>query len=267
MPPGRLRSPVDPEIGGWAKSLAILLRKLRLLIQREGGAGTVRVGLKKYRYLAEFTPARRRARRQASEFDRFHEVATSAIVDLSELRVEGPSAPFGFRHQPSPPERFTEIIRSLPIRFEDFAFVDLGSGLGRALLLAAQFPFQRIVGVELSRELERVAQNNLRCFRSPRRCARIESVLGDAATFELPGAPLVVYLYNPFDEPVLARCLKNIEHSLAGRPRPIVVVYYYPKLRHVFEGSPALRTFYVGDDVAIYASPLVAPGQSRATVN
>jgi hypothetical protein len=45
------------------------------------------------------------------------------------------------------------------------------------------------------------------------------------------------------------------------------VVYYYPKLRHVFEGSPALRTFYVGDDVAIYASPLVAPGQSRATVN
>lgn len=252
------RSTTDAGIGGWATSLAILVRKLRLLIRREGWAGAVRAGFRKYRYLSEFTPARRRAKRRATEFDLLHEVTTSHIIDLSEVRVEGPSAPFGFRHQPSPPERFTEIIGSLPIRFEDFAFVDLGSGLGRALLLAAQFPFQRIVGVELSEELERVAQDNLRRFRSPRRCARIESIVGDAAAFELPDTPLVVYLYNPFDEPILARVRQKLEDSLARRPRPAVVVYYYPKLRHVLEASPALRTLYVGDDVAVYASPLVA---------
>jgi len=237
------------------ESAGVVARKIRLIVQREGLRGALRVARQKYRYAAEFTPARRRARREVSDFDRAHGVSTSAIVDPSELTVEGPSAAFGYRHQPSPPERFVEIIRSLPIRFEDFVFVDLGSGLGRALLLAAEFPFQRVVGVELSPELERTAQENLRRVTGRRPgCARVESILGDAATFALPDTPLVVYLYNPFDAPIVAAVVRNVEASLQSRPRPLFVIYYYPKFREILDGSAALQAVQRCDEFAIYTA-------------
>lgn len=246
----------------WGASAAVVFRKLMLLVGREGWIGALRVGFKKYRYLSEFTPRRRQARRLPSDFDLRHGVTTSHVADLSELEVSGPSAPFGFRHEPSPPDRFLEITGSLSIRFEDFTFVDLGSGQGRVLLLAGLFPFRRVVGVELSHELEQVAQANLRVVRGlPLRCHRLDSLLGDAADYRFPDGPLVIYLNNPFGEPILARVVRNIEDSLARSPRPLVIVYYHPKLRDVFDRSDALRVLSVGDEVVVYASRCVDPGR------
>jgi len=243
------------DVGGWAESAAIIARKIHLLVRREGLRGTLRIARHKYRYLAEFTPARRRARRELSEFDRAHGVSTSAILDPSELAIAGPSAAFSYRHQPSPPERFTEIIASLPLRFEDFVFVDVGSGLGRALLLAAEFPFQRVIGIELSAELDEVARENIARYASPRRrCGQIESILGDAVTFAWPPTPLVIYLYNPFDAPVLTRVVQSLEASLAARPRDALVVYYCPKFRGILDGRAALQPLLSRDELVIYRS-------------
>src|SRR5260370_9926823 len=101
-------------------------------------------------------------------------------------------------------------MASLPIEFDKFTFVDLGSGKGRTLLMAAEYPFRRIVGVELIAELHRAARQNIREYRSPtQRCVQIDSVVVDAREFELPEEPLVLYLFNPLPERALFDALQR----------------------------------------------------------
>ena len=45
-------------------------------------------------------------------------------------------------------------------------FIDLGSGKGRTLLMASDYPLRKILGVELIPELNRVAQQNIRDYQS-----------------------------------------------------------------------------------------------------
>src|SRR5262249_16864475 len=57
-----------------------------------------------------------------------------------------------------------EILASLELQPDTFAFVDMGSGKGRALLVASEFAFARIVGIELSPQLHRIATENIRRY-------------------------------------------------------------------------------------------------------
>src|SRR6185369_13533800 len=105
--------------------------------------------------------------------------------------------------------------------FSDFIFVDLGSGKGRALLLASEYPLREIVGVEVQPELHRIAQDNVARFNSSaRKCNRITSLCMDAREFVFPDDPLVVYLFNPFPDYVLEIVLRNLRESLEKYPRP-----------------------------------------------
>jgi hypothetical protein len=45
-----------------------------------------------------------------------------------------------------------ETLAALPIAYDKFAFVDCGSGKGRTLLIASEFPFKFIIGVEFAAE-------------------------------------------------------------------------------------------------------------------
>jgi SAM-dependent methyltransferase len=127
------------------------------------------------------------------------------------------------------PSLLTQMIGALNLQWERFVFIDLGSGKGRALLLASQFPFKKIVGVEFVPELSAIAATNISKFDPPwRQCQKIESINEDAAKFEYPSGPLVVYIYNPFLSPVLKKCLKHLSSSLEKEPREVYLIYGNP---------------------------------------
>ncbi len=127
------------------------------------------------------------------------------------------------------PSLLTRAIEALEIQAERFTFVDLGSGKGRALLVASRFPFRKIVGVEFIPELSAAAAQNIAEFAAPwRACKDIETVNGDATEYAYPKGPLVIYLYNPFLPPVLKRCLKHIARSLENEPREVYLMYVNP---------------------------------------
>jgi len=93
-----------------------------------------------------------------------------------------------------------------------YSFVDIGAGKGRALLLASQLPFRRVIGVEFSAELAEIAESNVARWRKvahPRTELRVFHQ--DALAFRWPRAPLLVYLYNPFQCDLLERLLERIE--------------------------------------------------------
>ena len=90
-----------------------------------------------------------------------------------------------------------------------YTFIDLGAGMGRAMLLAAEYPFRAVVGVELHPTLARIARGNLAKWRAAGRArAPVRFHCRDAAEFPLPPGPCVAFLFNPFGAPVLRRVLR-----------------------------------------------------------
>jgi SAM-dependent methyltransferase len=126
--------------------------------------------------------------------------------------------------------------------FSEFTFIDIGSGKGRALLMAADYPFRRILGIELLPELHRVAKKNIAKYKSgSQHCFAIDCVLGDAGAFAFPPEPTVLYLFNPLPGSGLTRMISNLQHSLREHPRPMFVLYHNPLLEHVLTRNGVFR--------------------------
>ena len=159
--------------------------------------------------MLELLPSRRKARFGDLDYDWDHSVDTTrSNVGLRTQVLTGLTARPYFA---SEPWLFEQIMQSIPADFSRFTFIDLGAGKGRALLMASDYPFQRIVGVEFMPDLYRAAQENIARYSSDRQqCRRIEAICMDARDFQFPLEPLVVYLFNPFSEPTFARVLENL---------------------------------------------------------
>ena len=109
------------------------------------------------------------------------------------------------------------------------------SGKGRVILLASEFPFRQCVGVEFSRPLHDAAVENIRrCARHRRQCDVVESVCCDARRFSIPDGPLLLFLFNPFDDVVLGQVLQDLQESWTAAPRQVVCVYHNPVHRRSF---------------------------------
>ncbi len=177
--------------------------------------------------LRDLTPARRKSRYGDIDFDFEHNVDTTwATVSLRTRLREWLS---GGQYQPSEPMAFREMLEALPIALEGFTIIDLGSGKGRTLLMVSDYPFQRIVGVELLAELNAIALQNIAHYRSDsQKCFAIESHAADASRFDFPADPTVVYLFNPFPRHVWRDVLANLYRSLLAAPRPVYLIYHNP---------------------------------------
>jgi hypothetical protein len=190
-------------------------------------------------FLRDSTPERRRRRYGDMEYDWEHRVNTTSGTVRWRERLLGV---FHSPYQPTDAALFQEMMASLPIDFSEFTFVDLGSGKGRTLLMASEYPFRRIVGVEILPELHRAAEENIASYRSTtQQCTQVESVCADASEFELPGGPLVLYLFNPLPEAGLNQILESLEASLRRHPRAVYVLYQNPLLERALEESTSLK--------------------------
>ncbi len=185
------------------------------------------------------TPEQRRRRFGDVDFDFDYRVNTTAGTLSWRDRLIGA---FTSEYQATDPALFDEMLRALGIDFHSFTFIDLGSGKGRALLMAAEYPFQRIIGVELLPTLHRIAEENVRAYRSAsQQCFDIETICADAADFVFPDQPLVVYLFNPFIESQLGKVVARLESSIVQHPRPVCFVYHNPRLHEVFTRSGTFK--------------------------
>ena len=128
--------------------------------------------------------------------------------------------------------------------YSQYTLIDMGSGKGRVLFIAAEYPFRKVMGVEFSNTLHDEAMVNLKRYRFPRRrCADIEPVHADAREFEFPNDNLVIYLFNPFGEEVMERMLENLERSLEKHPRHAIVVMLWPEHSDVVERMGIMRVY------------------------
>jgi SAM-dependent methyltransferase len=224
---------------------------------REGRfAATRRLLAALWEFVRDSTPERRRQRYGDAEYDWDHRVNTSSAAVGWRNRLLGV---FHSPYQPTESALFHEMFDALRQQchsdFHGFAFLDLGSGKGRTLLMASDYPFRRIVGVELLPALNQTAQDNLGKYRSEsRKCFALESICADATGFPFPAEPTVLYLFNPFPESGLRRMMGNLEQSLQAHPRSVYVLYHNPLLEHVLSESAVLSRIGGTHQYSIYGS-------------
>jgi hypothetical protein len=207
-------------------------------------------------FLRDSTPGRLRQRYGDAEYDWEHRVNTTSAAVGWHDRLLGV---FHSPYQPTEPVLFHEMMEALSgqrgFSFSDFTFVDLGSGKGRTLLMASDYPFRRIVGVEILPALNAVAQENLDTYQSEsQKCFSMESICGDATEFVLAPELTVLFLFNPFPEAGLRRVVSNLERSLGESPRQIFVLYHNPLLEHALGESAALKKIGGTHQYSLYAS-------------
>jgi SAM-dependent methyltransferase len=227
-----------------------------------------------YRQVRMF-PVRVRGRR----FDAANNVRTAGVVDFADLDMAGVNIEHSNDYEGVDPKLFREVVGSLGINYEEFAFVDFGSGMGRAVLLASEFPFREVAGVEFSPELHAVACENIRRYkRRAHGCGEVKSVCADALEYAIPEGPTVLFFYNPFKEKLLADVLGNIRRSLERAPREVRVIYVHPKLAHLMDGNEMLTKInsgkvtavsyvvYRGDGVKRSEAPFAGPARKGSVV-
>ena len=150
------------------------------------------------------------------------------------------------------PSVFQSLIRrwqrSKPVApIEEFTFVDLGAGMGRAMLLASKFPFREVVGVELHPALVRTAKKNLTVWRAGGRgLAPLRIQMEDAAQFIFPPNPTLVFLFNPFGATVLRRVMSGVATQFATRPNQLDLIYVNCEQESVLATNPGLKRIFMG---------------------
>lgn len=145
----------------------------------------------------------------------------------AELSIEADSKLGGHLYQPSSSVIFEKAMNALPFNFEDKVFLDIGSGKGRALILAAEAGFKKVIGVEYAAELNDMAHANIEKVRSRFPNTQFQLQEGDALQYDIPKEVDVIYLFNPFDEEATRALLKKVKPSF-NRNKPLHLVYVNP---------------------------------------
>lgn len=205
-------------------------------------------------FLRESTPQRRRQRYGDIDYDWDYRVNTTSAAVGWRDRLLGI---FNSPYQPTEPALFHETIAAISsqpnFNFPNFIFIDLGSGKGRTLLMASDYAFRRIIGVELLPTLHQIAEQNLSKYQSDKqKCFYLESICADATEFSFPAESTVLFLFNPFPELGLKRVIINLERSLRSNPRNVYVLYHNPLLAHVLDKSAAIEQIARTEQFTIY---------------
>jgi SAM-dependent methyltransferase len=207
--------------------LSLKLKTVRLVVEREGPRALLR------ELMARLSPRNRRDQRRkvadAAAFDSSG-YDTGAMAFLDGLTIVGGEAGDGNAYDATPSYDFEAALAMLDLELAGTTFIDLGSGKGRMLILAARKPFARIIGVEFAEELQAIARANVDRYADLHGAdPRIELYTMDAARFDFPNSPLVLFLFNPFGAATLRKVAEKLHASWRAVPRPIRIIYVNPQ--------------------------------------
>jgi len=188
-------------------------------------------------------------------FDQLHGTDTSGlipghvIVRGTDAKVEELTAYYGVAPSILHGVLDVWLQRAEPQPIEKTVFLDIGAGKGRAMLLASQFPFLRVEGVELNAELAHIAQANINLWCNDPLAEALSPLTlhhADATTHTLPHDPTLAFLFHPFELPILRRFLRHIEASITLHPRPFDLLYANAEHGSLLDRHPAFKRLWMG---------------------
>ena len=174
-------------------------------------------------------------------FDWKYGTDTMRWVDRNALETQSDNRSHSAPYRATKVRPLLQLLSRLRLP-RDCNFVDIGSGKGRVLLIASQYGFRKVVGIEFSGELCVIAQRNAERFselfsRKAKPLSSIEVIEADATKYHFHAEDRVLFMYNPFDGFVMAKVLDNLRRSLEQNPRRIWLIYNTPRFHEVIKGA------------------------------
>jgi SAM-dependent methyltransferase len=223
--------------------------KLRWSLAQRGLGGTLRFALER----AHRQPRRPDAvKTQLHPFDERYGVDTGGLIGGGELRSGHRNDVFNTAYYGMAPSRFQWVMEhwigdQTHAALEDSSFVDLGCGKGRAVMMASEFCFREVVGVELHAGLAGIAEANVASWTAAGRAVcPVRIVCGDATEFAFPEGPCLLYLFNPFAAPVMKRLVERIEEDFRERPGMLDLIYFNPEAGELLETHGGFELLWTG---------------------
>jgi SAM-dependent methyltransferase len=169
--------------------------------------------------------------------------STAGLTDLDRLSISSRNKKRGVYYGATKRRPFAEVLKVVSPP-KDCTFVDVGCGKGKVLLMAMDYGFHRVTGIEFAHELCEAARKNVETIRRRRglKCS-IEILECDATDYVVRPQDSVFYMFHPFDDFVMSIFVDNVVASVKSHPRPIWLIYSYPAYGKVIEKcAPFLRT-------------------------
>lgn len=127
-----------------------------------------------------------------------------------------------------------DVLKQIPDDYKSLGFIDYGSGKGRALFCAEYCGFNRLIGVEMDKELNQMAQKNLTAYTKKRTESHFEFVNENALHFTIPKGTAVFYFFNPFSDKIMDEVAKKISNYAEHEQQDVLIVYLNPKYKEVW---------------------------------
>ncbi len=191
-------------------------------------------------------------------FDQIHGTDTSGLVPAADLVTGHPNDEHVTAYYAVAPSILRELIRRWrqappPEPPSSYTFLDLGCGKGRALMLASEFNFAEIVGVELNDDLVGIAQRNVALWTrahtgdpTAEHLSPIRLIHGDVLDIPLPRTPTVLFLFHPFEEPVIKPLLRRVESAFAHRTGQLDILYVNAEHGPTLDAHPGFHLVWKG---------------------
>jgi hypothetical protein len=199
-------------------------------------------------------------------FDQIHGVDTSGLVPANHLLTGHPNDEHVTAYYGVAPSILRALIahwrETLPPHpIHRYTFIDIGAGKGRGLLVASELHFRKVIGIELNPALAAIARSNVAHWTRTHsadstapRLSPIEVLEQDALDFDLPDTPTLLFLFHPFEAPVLTELLRRIQAQLEARVaarasathQPALdLIYVNAECANVLDRNPAFTQLFL----------------------
>lgn len=123
--------------------------------------------------------------------------------------------------------------------------LDFGSGKGRIIVVAAHYGFKSITGIDFSESLCREAEYNIEKIKPLFPATNFKIICDDVVNYTIENDTNVFFFFNPFDEVIMLRVVKNILLSLKQNPRKIYIIYVNPLHKEIFLSAGFEEEYYL----------------------
>jgi hypothetical protein len=231
----------------WFIKPAVAWSKLRWSLSQRGLAGAIDATRGRLRQDNATNEAR-----PLHPFDLRYDVDTSGLIGGRELRSGHRNDVYNTAYYGMAPSRFRKVVADWlsddsHTAVADYSFVDLGCGKGRAVMMASEYAFRQVIGVELNGPLTKIAKKNVVAWTvAGRAICPLRIVCRDATEFVFPDGACLLYLFHPFAAPVVERLIESIDAQFSARPGKMDLIYFNPEAGHLLEAHEGFKLLWTG---------------------
>lgn len=186
-------------------------------------------------------------------FDMKYKIDTINTEQLENLDIDSPNVKHGVYYEGTNAYIFKNAFSSFKIDPSRSCFIDFGSGKGKAMFMAAEMGFRKVIGVEFSIELVEICRANLEIFKAKTNTkTEFEIIHMDASQYEIPAEANLLFFSNPFNETLTTKVIENVLSSYDKSPRETWVIHLYPQGNMAFAKHPRFQLEHESRDGFIF---------------